>query len=169
MSIPSLSRPVASTDRESALRALKRLGLRVTASRRHVVECLYEAGRPVTAEEIASGMYGRRPRCDLASVYRNLETLEDAGLARHMHLGHGPGLYAPAAGGEEYVVCERCGRSEVLPPAVLHRIREAVREAAGYVPSFAHLPIPALCAACVQKVPAAAVCAAHEEKSHVRP
>ena len=41
-------------------------------------------------------MYGRLPRCDLASVYRNLETLEDAGLVRHMHLGHGPGLYGPA-------------------------------------------------------------------------
>jgi Fur family ferric uptake transcriptional regulator len=121
-----------------------------------VLECLHEAGRPVTAEEIASGMYGRRPRCDLASVYRNLETLEEAGLARHMHLGHGPGLYAPATGADEYVVCERCGRSEVVPPAVLARVREAVHAAVGYRPSFAHFPIPALCPTC-------------EEKLHVRP
>ena len=28
---------------------------------------------------------------DVASVYRNLETLEQIGLVRHFHLGHGPG------------------------------------------------------------------------------
>jgi nucleoside-diphosphate-sugar epimerase len=32
---------------------------------------------PDTAEEIAAGLDGRLPRSDLASVYRNLETLEE--------------------------------------------------------------------------------------------
>src|SRR5205814_891579 len=83
-----------------------------------------------TAEEIASGMYGRLPRCDLASVYRNLDTLEELGLVRHMHLGHGPGLYAPAARDDEYVACERCGRSEAVSRDVLSDVRPAVQTAA---------------------------------------
>ena len=38
------------------------------------------------------------PASDLASVYRNLEHLEELGVVRHVHFGHGPGLYAlPAA------------------------------------------------------------------------
>ena len=162
MSIPHLSPTVRTRDRDAAIAAVRRLGLRLTASRRHVLECLHDAGRPVTAEEIASGMYGRLPKCDLASVYRNLETLEEAGLARHMHLGHGPGLYAPA-GGDEFVVCERCGRSEVVPPATLERVRAAVLAAVGYRPSFAHFPIPALCGGCEAKL------SAREEDRHVRP
>ena len=56
-------------------------------------------GAPVRAEEIAAGIGGRLPRSDLASVYRNLETLENHGLVRHLHLGHGPGLYALAGEG----------------------------------------------------------------------
>jgi Fur family ferric uptake transcriptional regulator len=152
MSVPHLAPTVTATNAPTAIRALHERGLRVTAARRLVVEALYAAGRPVTAEEIASGMYGRLPRCDLASVYRNLETFEDAGIVRHMHLGHGPGLYAPAAAGEEYVACERCGRSEVAPAACLRAVRAAVRSAVGYEPSFAHFPLTGLCPACREKL-----------------
>ncbi len=151
MSVPALASAVAATDPESALQAIRDRRLRVTACRRLVVEALYGAGRPVTAEEIASGMYGRLPRCDLASVYRNLETLEDAGLAHHMHMGHGPGLYAPAADDQEYVACERCGRSQAVPAASLDEVRAAVRHAVGYAASFLHSPLTGLCPACQEK------------------
>jgi Fur family ferric uptake transcriptional regulator len=155
MSVPCLSPPVPVRDSRSAIEAVRARGLRVTASRRLVLEALFGAGRPVTAEEIASGMYGQSTACDLASVYRNLETLEDAGLVRHMHLGHGPGLYAPADG-DEYVACERCGRSQPVPAHVLRGVRAAVREALGYQASFGHFPLTGLCPAC-------------QERRHVRP
>jgi Fur family ferric uptake transcriptional regulator len=47
----------------------------------------------VTAERIAGGLDGALPPSDTASVDRNLETLEEIGLVRQVHLGHGPGLY----------------------------------------------------------------------------
>ena len=152
MSTPCLCPSVPAPDADSAVRAIRARGLRVTASRRLVIEAVYAAGRPVTAEEIASGMYGRSPCADLASVYRNLETLEDEGLVRHMHLGHGPGLYAPTATGEEYVTCERCGRSEAVPAARLAGVRAAVRAAVGYAASFAHSPLTGLCPACQERL-----------------
>lgn len=152
MSVPHLSQPLPASDAESAIQAMRARGLRTTASRRLVVKALFGAGRPVTAEEIASGMYGRSQRCDLASVYRNLDTLEAAGLARHMHLGHGPGLYAPATDTDEYVACERCGRSEVVPAAALERLRAVVRAAVRYEASFAHFPLTGLCPACQEKL-----------------
>jgi Fur family transcriptional regulator, ferric uptake regulator len=152
MSIPVLCPVVPAPDSAAAVQAIRDRGLRVTASRRLVIEALYGAGRPVTAEEIATGMYGRLPACDLASVYRNLETLEAEGLVRHMHLGHGPGLYAPAADRDEYATCERCGRSEVIPPDALPAIHAAVRTAVGYAASFAHSPLTGLCPACEAKL-----------------
>ena len=152
MSTPCLCPSVPAPDADSAVRAIRARGLRVTASRRLVIEAVYAAGRPVTAEEIASGMYGRLPRCDLASVYRNLETLEELGLVRHMHLGHGPGLYGPAAAEDEYVACERCGRSEAVTPDVLREVRQAVRDAVGYEPRFSHFPLTGLCPPCQEKL-----------------
>jgi Fur family ferric uptake transcriptional regulator len=152
MTIPCLAEPAPAGDLEAAVDALRSRGLRLSASRRLVLEALFAAGRPATAEEIASGMYGRLPRCDLASVYRNLETLEELGIVRHMHLGHGPGLYAPAAHDDEYVACERCGRSEAVGRDVLRAVRAAVREAVGYEPRFSHFPLTGLCPACKERL-----------------
>jgi Fur family ferric uptake transcriptional regulator len=156
MSVPRLSPPLPTADADAATEAMRERGLRITAARRLVVEALYEAGRPVTAEELASGMYGRFPRADLGSVYRNLETLEDAGIVQHMHLGHGPGLYAPTGSGSEYVACERCGRSQAVSRASLDVLRAAVRAAVGYEASFTHFPLMGLCPVCLEKRDAAA-------------
>jgi Fur family ferric uptake transcriptional regulator len=152
MTVPCLAEPAPAGDLDAAVAQLRARGLRLSASRRLVLEALFAAGRPATAEEIASGMYGRLPRCDLASVYRNLETLEELGLVRHMHLGHGPGLYAPAADDDEYVACERCGRSEAVARDVLAGVRAAVREAVGYEPRFSHFPLTGLCPTCKEKL-----------------
>jgi Fur family ferric uptake transcriptional regulator len=152
MTVPCLAEPAPAGDLDAAVAQLRGRGLRLSASRRLVLEALFAAGRPATAEEIASGMYGRLPRCDLASVYRNLETLEELGLVRHMHLGHGPGLYAPAAEDDEYVTCERCGRSEAVARDVLREVRAAVRAAVGYEPRFSHFPLTGLCPPCQHKL-----------------
>jgi Fur family ferric uptake transcriptional regulator len=82
-------------------------------------------------------------------VYRNLDVLEGVGLVRHVHLGHGPGLYALAGGRErEYLTCERCGAYEAVDPAQLDGVREAIRARFGYEARFTHFPIGGLCRDC---------------------
>ena len=69
----------------------------------------------MSAEELAQTL-----SLEESSVYRNLETLERHGLIRHVHLGHGPGLYALVGRGErEYLYCDRCGKVTVLAPEEL--------------------------------------------------
>jgi Fur family transcriptional regulator, ferric uptake regulator len=142
---PSLDAP----DVDSAVDALRARGLRVSAARRLVLEALYAADVPVTAEQVAGGLDGRLPRSDLTSVYRNLETLEKIGLVRHFHLGHGPGLYAPAGTGErEYLVCGSCGAVKAVDPADMTPVRTVIREQFGYRAEFSHFPILGLCPDC---------------------
>ena len=90
MSVPHLTPVVEAATAAAAARTLRRRGLRLSAARRVVLTALFAADRPLSAEEIAAGAGGAVPPSDLASVYRNLETLEALGLVRHMHLGHGP-------------------------------------------------------------------------------
>jgi len=90
------ARPHGVATIDSAIAALRAGGLRVSAARRLVLEALFAAEGPATVEELAAGFDGRVPRSDVASTYRNLETLEALGLVRHMHLGHGPGRYVLA-------------------------------------------------------------------------
>ena len=144
------SRPViAAPDVEEVLAALRAHGLRVSSARRLVVEALFAAGGPVSALDIADGLDGRLTRIDPASVYANLETFEQLGLITHVHVGHGPGLYALADRvARHYVGCERCGALRALPATVLAGVRAAIREATGYEARFTHFPIMGLCPAC---------------------
>jgi Fur family ferric uptake transcriptional regulator len=125
----------------AAAAALRERGLRVSAARRELLEALYGADRPLSAEELAG-------EGDVASAYRNLEVLEGLGLVRHVHLGHGPGLYQPAGRPREFVLCESCGEAAPLQPAALDRVRAAVLDAIGYHARFTHFPIAGLCPAC---------------------
>src|SRR5208282_6650401 len=111
----------------SALAVLREHGLRVSAARRLVLEALMAADGPMSAEQIAEGIGGRVPSSDISSVYRNLQALEDIGVVRHVHLGHGPGLHALAVTGErEYLTCERCADYLVVEPGELDAVRELI-------------------------------------------
>ena len=151
LSVPHLTPAVEAPTAAAAARTLRRRGLRLSAARRSVLAALFAAGRPLGAEEIASGARGLVPPSDLASVYRNLETLEALGLVRHTHLGHGPGRYAPAARQDELAACERCGACAVLPPETVEAVRAAVRAAVGFEPRFHHTPLAGLCPACAAR------------------
>ena len=143
---------IAAPDVPSALTALRRRGLRISTPRRLVVEALFAAGGPVPAPELAD-------RCGLdpASVYANLQALEEVGLVSHVHLGHGPGRYALADRVErDYVECERCGAVQALRPSVLTEVRAAVRAATGYAARFDHFPIVGLCPGCARAAEASA-------------
>jgi Fur family transcriptional regulator, ferric uptake regulator len=136
--------PVECRTLADAVAALRERGLRLSAVRRLVLEALFEQDAPMSAEEIA-----RRRDLDPSSVYRNLEALESQGLLRHVHLGHGPGLYAPRGRGErEYLFCEGCGAVRALAPSELDGVRDRVRERFGYEARFTHFPIVGLCPAC---------------------
>lgn len=136
-------------DLRSATALMRARGLRVSAARRLVVGALLAADGPMSAEQIAEGIGGRVPASDLASVYRNLQAFEHAGLVHHVHLGHSPGLYALAVSGErEYLTCERCGDYRAVAPQQLGPVRELIQREFGYLASFAHFPIVGLCASC---------------------
>jgi Fur family transcriptional regulator, ferric uptake regulator len=137
-------RPLATV--EEALEALRALGMRVSTPRRLVLEGLFAAAAPVSAIELARSL-----SLDATSVYRNLEMLERHGLVRHVHLGHGPGLYAlPSASEVEYLYCEGCGALAVAAPEQLEALRSHLRESFGYEARFSHFALVGRCADCLR-------------------
>jgi len=146
------SKPLSFESIDDVIRLLRDSGHRISASRRLVLEALFEADGPVSAQHIASGLGGLRPRAEPTSVYRTLEQLEELGVVRHVHIGHGPGLYALVGDGERaYLACERCGRVTIVRPAELDSVRRAIRRKFGYDARFSHFPILGLCRSCSQE------------------
>src|SRR5581483_8236817 len=115
-------------------------------ARRLTFDTLGEADRPLSAERIARAL-----KLELTSVYRNLETLERHGLVRHVHLGHGAGLYALVGRGErEYLYCERCGAVRALQPSELDPVRRQIGELFGYDARFTHFALVGTCPECAR-------------------
>jgi Fur family ferric uptake transcriptional regulator len=144
MTNTSHARPLACADLPGAIAALRARGLRLSASRRLVLEALYAADGPISAEHLT-----RLLNLDPTSVYRNLETLESHGLVRHVHLGHGPGLYALLDEGErEYLFCEGCGAVRAVAPEELDEVRTRIRARFGYDVTFTHFAMVGACGSC---------------------
>lgn len=147
MTDPAQTPPLRFEEIDEVFAALRAKGHRVTMPCRLVVETLFAAEGPLSAQRIAreTGM----PESDPSSVYRNLERLESLGVARHVHLGHGPSLYMLVGSGEkEYLLCERCGKATSVEAAELDAVRDQIEKRFGYRPSFSHFPIVGLCAEC---------------------
>jgi Fur family ferric uptake transcriptional regulator len=123
--------------------------MRLSTARRIVLEALFAADGPVSAQQLS-----RELAVDTTSIYRNLELLERHGLVRHVHLGHGPGLYVLAGRQElEYLYCEHC--QKVTPVAVedLEPVRRQIKQKFGYEARFTHFAIVGVCEQCARRRP----------------
>ena len=141
MTVPHLIPAMEASTAPAAFAAVRAHGLRLSSARRLLLQALFAADRPLSAEELAGDG-------DVASAYRNLEVLEGLGLVRHVHLGHGPRLYQPADRPRDFVICEGCGDVSALAPAAVDAVRVAVLDAVGYRARFAHFPLAGLCPTC---------------------
>jgi Fur family ferric uptake transcriptional regulator len=127
-----------------AVQALRDSGRRLSTPRRLVLEALFGADGPVSAVHLARAL-----SLDESSVYRNLEVLEHQGLLRHIHLGHGPGLYALVGHDDvEYLYCERCAKVTPVSPDRLEPVREQIKARFGHVARFSHFAVVGLCEQC---------------------
>ena len=136
--------PVSFGSVEEAIHAVRGRGMRLSTARRIVLEALFAADGPVSAQQLS-----RELAIDTTSIYRNLELLERHGLVRHVHLGHGPGLYVLVGRQElEYLYCERCHM--VTPVAVEELDPSANRSSSSSATrrDFTHFAIVGLCERC---------------------
>ena len=112
---------------------------------------LVEAGAEhLAADELAARVHASAPQVHLSTVYRNLESLEEAGVLRRARLGEGPASYHLSADDHHHAVCRRCGvviqvSADALGPVVAALAREH-----GFRAEPRHLTIDGVCAACAR-------------------
>ncbi|MBX3473063.1 MAG: transcriptional repressor [Planctomycetes bacterium] len=97
---------------EQARTLLKAKGLRVTGKRVALVNALMRAGEPASLET-AHKLCGQ-PGGDQATVYRNLQSLAEAGLLRVVKGVGRREMFELAAHqhGHAHLACTKCGRVE---------------------------------------------------------
>ena len=147
MSTPALNTPTPPINVDDALARLRSLGGRITGSRRDIVDFFYRHSGRFSADDLAA----RFPAYDAATVYRTLNSLEDAGIVEHVHLGHGPATYRRAGANTIPVVCEQCGKVIHVPHDEFADIGSRLRDTYGFAVDLGHFAITGRCEHCSRK------------------
>lgn len=94
----------------------KGAGLRSTRQRAAIINALSKASGFRTAQELHREMSRGTSRIGLATVYRNLQALADAGAVDALQTAGGETTYRLCEGGEHHhhIVCRQCGTSVEL-------------------------------------------------------
>lgn len=89
---------------------LRNAGLRATPKRAAIFGALASAATPRTAESLYASL--PKPKANLATVYRTLESFEKAGLVRRVDLRHGHAHFELAGDEHHHLVCTSCSKIE---------------------------------------------------------
>lgn len=88
------------------------MGLRHTSQRRAIIEAICNAPGPLKASDILRQASSEVPTLGIATVYRHLKRLQDAGEVRAVELGIGDVRYEPTdRGHHHHFLCRECGEA----------------------------------------------------------
>ncbi len=138
-------------DRQECERLLREAGLKKTGSRVAVLDVLERAASPMSHGEVADAL--TKEGFDQATVYRNLISLTEAGLARRTDLGDRVWRFERRRAGDHdrthpHFVCVDCGVVACLPAGVV-RIERGKLGAAAAASRSLEVQLRGTCAACV--------------------
>jgi Fur family ferric uptake transcriptional regulator len=136
---------------ETALEQLRGTSGRRGGARTLVVDFVGRQDCCLSVQEIHERLRAEGARVGLASVYRAVEGLVDAGLVQRVELGDGIARFEPAdPAGEHHhhLVCDTCGKVEPFEDAALETAIERVAGGRGYDVAAHEVVLRGACADC---------------------
>jgi Fe2+ or Zn2+ uptake regulation protein len=131
-------------------RRLRRAGQRVTAQRLAVASALSASPRQVTAQELWERMRPQHRRLGRATVFRTLEALSEAGLARRLEQdGHVYAYVACRPAHHHHLACRVCGKVQEVGEDLVADISRRARRELGFAIEDARLDFYGVCAECL--------------------
>ena len=125
--------------------ALRSSGYRLTPQRQLVLAAVEELGH-ATPDALRDHVGGA---CNLSTVYRALEVLEELGLVRHTHLSDRAPTYHSTREPEHFhLVCRNCGKVTSVDPHRAEAFLGLLRAEHGFVTDVGHLAIFGRCEDC---------------------
>lgn len=141
---------------DSTAARLTAAGERVTQQRLVVAEMLARAGRQLTAAELYERVRRAQPSLGRATVFRTVERLVEAGVARRLELdGHVYAYVACQPEHHHHLSCTTCGRVEEIPESWVEPIATRAAERSGFEIDDARLDFYGRCGACRERSPSA--------------
>jgi Fur family ferric uptake transcriptional regulator len=138
-----------SSEQASAVGLLEGVGVRPTRQRVIVLSELMSEHDDVTAQELHERLRGRGERLGLATVYRTLGLLTNAGVIDALSHRQGELCYRLCGNGHHHhLVCSSCHHVVELADCELDPWLERISAAHGFVTTSHRLEVSGLCGDC---------------------
>ena len=138
--------------KKSATDALRDHGFRVTPQRAVILEVLaeVEGHRHLTAQEVFALAHGRLPGLNVATVYRSLLALTEAGLTEEMVTSADVVRFSLKDPSHQHchLYCRACGKVLEFESTVLASVAAEILERYGFAIDIPHLTLNGECVDC---------------------
>ncbi|GAA0506192.1 transcriptional repressor [Saccharopolyspora subtropica] len=135
------------SDQVSLRSTLHQRGMRMTPQRQLVLDAVRELGH-ATPEQVCRKVQGTASTVNITTVYRALDLLEELGLVRHTHLGHGAPTYSVEEHEHVHLACHRCGGIDEVSTELLDDLARLLLEQRGFALDATHLALSGTCRNC---------------------
>ena len=125
---------------------------RFSKKRQAILDCVLSTRSHPTAEWVYEHLKDAYPDMSLATVYRNLGQLRDAGIISSIGIVNGEERYDGVTDGHPHAVCSVCGQIIDIPRIDIPPIAvEEIRKQTGFTVSNTMLRFSGICSACIDK------------------
>ena len=132
---------------------LAKNGLKSTIQRDLIIAEFLRSKGHISAEELYSRLKKKHSSLGLATVYRTLKILTEAGLADERRFNDGFTRYELRTGANhhDHLVCTGCGRVEEFENDEIEKLQELVATSHGFAMRDHKLELYGLCKPCANK------------------
>ncbi len=129
---------------------MRQLGFRVTPQRAVILETVAHMQGHNSAQMVYAQARSQLPGLNLATVYRTLETLNEAGLIDLLSTGTDSMLFSlhDDHNPHYHLVCSNCGFVQDVPPDQFRPLTDTLKESYGFQLDGKNFTLSGLCAAC---------------------
>lgn len=139
---------------DSVFKDLRSKGVKLTLARKSILEILYKAGQPISAEDILSQLKKKTSVPDRATVYRQVSFLKDAKIVSELDFGDGKKRYEyDFKKHHHHIVCLNCGKIEDFTPlSDLEKEEKSISKNKGFKVSYHSLEFFGTCKNCLTRL-----------------
>lgn len=129
---------------------LAKQGLKQTQQRRTILEFFLNLNTHVTAEELHEKLRGDDQTIGLATVYRTLSLLKDAGLVDHKQFGDGKSVWEVREPNRhhDHLICLGCGLVIEFENEEIEALQKLVAQKHGFSLTSHNLDLYGQCGSC---------------------
>jgi Fur family ferric uptake transcriptional regulator len=105
-------------------------GMKLTKQRRLIVKEFFQLDEHLSAEDLYRKVRQIDHSIGQATVYRTLNLLREAGLARELRFGNDVTIFEPLTDSthHDHLVCERCGKTVAVLDEIIEQLQNRLAE-----------------------------------------